>query len=199
MSTTVEFTPELLQALVSSSRNFDEWKRGGERLSQLERKRQEFIGDWLLAGEVFGAKSYDAAERIFKNYTRASLRNMAAVAKAVPASLRNDDLTWNHYCAVAKLPTVKKEEWLRRAVSEEIPAKKLRRLINHPSESEPKKQPEVEPKKQPEVKHLFTDSVWMLMCEYASKLGVEPELLVRQICEPAIVQWTQNHPLTEAA
>ncbi len=138
MSTTVEFTAELLEQLVAKSRSFDEWEALGARLHKAEAHRQEWIGDWLLAGEEeYGQKCYDAAAEIFKgDYSRKHLYNIAYVFKAVPSSLRKENLRFNHYLAVAKLPEHEKRMWLEKAATENIPAKELRRLINPPEAKE---------------------------------------------------------------
>ncbi|MGB6717606.1 MAG: hypothetical protein WBE47_11695, partial [Candidatus Acidiferrales bacterium] len=136
MSATVEYTAEVVAALADACLDFDAWQRVGKKLSSFDRRRQEFVGDWLLAGEAqHGEKCYDAAVEIFSgSYRRKSLQNMASVCKAVPASLRKEGLTYNHYAAVAKLSDADKQLWIARAAAETLSVKQLRELINPPKE-----------------------------------------------------------------
>lgn len=188
MSTTLEYTGTLVQNLAYSCIEFSEWRTAGENLATFDRKRQESIGDWLNDGEAhFSEKAYDEALTLFRGYKRATLHNIASVAKAVPASLRNEALSWNHYVAVAPIPDDEaKKGWLERAAKEKLSVHALRKEINKSSKTET---PNPAPSVQPDAAKLLTSDVWALLAQHATVRGITTLELAQQICTPAIADW----------
>jgi hypothetical protein len=140
MSTTVEYTAELIQSLADSSHSEQEWLICGRELAQADAlaqtdatARQFAIGDWLIEGEEKRSrKAYDDAAGIFTNYKRVTLRNLANVARSVQTSLRNDVLSWSYHAAVArfaKAPETQKK-LLAYAAEKSVSVSAFRKHIN---------------------------------------------------------------------
>lgn len=192
MSTaTMDYTPEVVAAIANGCREFSDWQEEGQELAKVERYRQARIGDWLNAGEQqFGEKAYATAEAMFRQqhceYTRESLRNLAYVAKAVPASLRNDiPLSWNHYVAVAAVPDPRKRELLEHAYSKRLTVRQLRELINPPAAPVASKPDDP----QPPADQLFSEAEWRDLCTYAAARNMNAKELLITI----IADWSAAH------
>lgn len=77
----------------------DEWEKIGSAIGRLERAKCWWIGDWINYGEDAGYVSrekYDRAVEI-TGLARGTLWNYAAVARAFPTSLRNEELSFNRH------------------------------------------------------------------------------------------------------
>lgn len=93
-------------------------------------------GDWLARAELTWTDTYrEVAEKL--GYEIGSLRNYKSVMSRVDLSLRNDELTFNHYNAVVS--KFKDDEqvayWLNRAVNEKMSYRQLSGAIEsaHPT------------------------------------------------------------------
>lgn len=87
------------------------------------------IATWLFEGaDEFGIKAYEEAEKI-TGMQRQTLYDFVVVAKSIDVSLRNYNLFFNHYRAVAKLDPAKQKEYLGRAVVGHLSVHDLRDLI----------------------------------------------------------------------
>jgi hypothetical protein len=132
-----EYPADVVAAEAKASIALDKWLQTGRELAQAESDRQRTdtarqftIGDWLIAGEQhWQKKAYKEAQSVFKDHTRATLRNLAYVAKQFPASLRNDNLSWNHHYVVAKLGPEQQKQWLNSAAANTWSSKQLRREL----------------------------------------------------------------------
>ena len=134
-SPTLEYTQELVAAEANASLDLEEWRGRGRELASKDTTRQFEIGDWILAGEErLQKKAYKEAAIIFKGYNRASLRNLASVARQVSASLRNDKLSWNHHLVVAKFNPECQKKYLDLALANGWSSKQLRAFVSekHP-------------------------------------------------------------------
>lgn len=91
----------------------EEWQKRGRELAADDSNRRFMIGDWIAEGAAkWDHTVYIMAGAIFPNMQKATLRNLAFVARAVPTSLRNDVLSWSHHTAVAAFadqPDIQKE------------------------------------------------------------------------------------------
>lgn len=97
------------------------WLRRGQNIARRVSRQQWEIGDWLVEGtKKWERKAYDAAERIFQNYNRATLRNLAYVARAVETSQRSDVLSWSHHEAVAAMKPAEQKELLAYAAEKRL-------------------------------------------------------------------------------
>lgn len=124
-----QFTP--MGLIVGWNPSFEQWEAVGEKLRQIERAVQFWIGDWLNYGEKrWGDKFAQAIDEI--GYTSGSLANMKWVSGRVDFSSRNDNLTYAHHVTVAPLPTEQQREWLDFAEQNDLSARKLRELICKP-------------------------------------------------------------------
>jgi len=113
------------------------WRAEGEELSKQHKRHQWLIADWLVGGmDNFSATTvYDTAERLFPQYTRATLQNFVTVARAFPASLRHEALSFEHYRAVmAENFEAGRPEWVEKAVSNGWSSRELRFQIGHVAE-----------------------------------------------------------------
>jgi len=77
--------------------------------------------------------AYDAALAA-TDLDRPTLWTYAHVARRVPSSLRNKELSWEHHKAVAKLPAENQERWLKLAEDlqtkgEPLSTRRLRKSI----------------------------------------------------------------------
>jgi hypothetical protein len=131
--------------LRTSSAARQKWIKQGLRLADGDSDRRFKIGDWMTEGEEkWSRKAYTDASAIFTNYDRATLRNLANVARSVKTSLRNDVLSWSHHAAVArfaKAPETQKE-LLAYAARLNLPLRNFRRHIG-------KKYPAADPADKP--------------------------------------------------
>ena len=108
------------------------WLDRGQAIARTVSRQQWEIGDWLVDGaKKWERKAYDAAERISPEYSRATLRNLAYVARAVETSRRSDVLSWSHHEAVAALKPAEQKELLAHAAEKHLSfAAFLRRHLN---------------------------------------------------------------------
>ncbi|MCB1210622.1 MAG: hypothetical protein KDK97_14930 [Verrucomicrobiales bacterium] len=111
--------------------SFEEWQAMAPRFGAAMSSAAFVIGDWLVYGEdhfrspsaLPGLESqagprgrvsseiYDEALRL-TGLDRSTLLTYAYVARRVPAPLRNEQLSWEHHKAVAKLEPEDQEHWL---------------------------------------------------------------------------------------
>jgi hypothetical protein len=134
--------------------SFDEWSSMAPAIGEAARSVAFVIGDWLLYGEdhfrgQFRLPGFESdqveAGRVGTDLYREAIRltgldnqtlwSYVYVARKVPASLRNKDLSWEHHKIVAKLPAREQAKWLdvaAEAASTEAPisTRLLRRSIS---------------------------------------------------------------------
>jgi hypothetical protein len=107
------------------------WLQHGQAIARNLSRQQWEIGDWLVEGcKKWERKAYGAAERIFPEYTRTTLRNLAYVARAVETSRRSDVLSWSHHEAVAAMKPDKQRELLAYAAEKRLSFAAFRRHLN---------------------------------------------------------------------
>ena len=117
---------------VSDDLSFSEWEAMASRFGAAMSSAAFVIGDWLVYGEdhfrgqgrlpgfeedaiasrKVSAEFYEAALRL-TGLDRTTLATYAYVARRVPASLRNEELSWEHHKAVAKLEPHDQTKWLQ--------------------------------------------------------------------------------------
>jgi len=131
--------------------SFEEWSSLAPLLNEAARGVAFVIGDWLLYGrDRFGTQEADSrqaapARRVrsedyeaaiqMTGLDRATLHTYAHVARRVPPSLRNKQLSWEHHKIVAKLPPPEQERWLSLAADHldhgrPVSTRRLRRSIS---------------------------------------------------------------------
>lgn len=127
--------------------SFEEWASLAPVLGDAARGVAFVIGDWLLYGDQrFGdgaeigseeplvrSDDYDVAIQQ-TGLDRSTLQAYAHVARKVPRSLRNKDLSWEHHKVVAKLPPSDQSRWLEvanenRDRGRPVSTRRLRRSI----------------------------------------------------------------------
>ena len=139
---------------IAKDLTFEEWKDMAARFGAAMASAAFVIGDWLVYGEDHfrGQKRlpgfeqepigsaripqeiYDEALRL-TGLDRSTLATYAYVARRVPASLRNEHLSWEHHKAVAKLDETGQQRWLQIAMDHAdpvigpVPTRRLRKSI----------------------------------------------------------------------
>jgi hypothetical protein len=116
---------------------FSEWEAMAERFGAAMSSAAFVIGDWLVYGEdhfrgqgrlpgfeenaipsrKVSGEIYEAALRL-TGLDRTTLATYAYVARRVPPSLRNEQLSWEHHKAVARLEPHQQTQWLEIAMKE---------------------------------------------------------------------------------
>lgn len=122
---------------VTADLSFEEWQSMASRFGAAMSSAAFVIGDWLVYGEDHfrgqkrlpgfeddsissrrvSSEIYDEALRL-TGLDRSTLVTYAYVARRVPASLRNEQLSWEHHKAVAKLKEEDQQRWLQIAEAE---------------------------------------------------------------------------------
>lgn len=139
-----KFTVSRTGLAVHTELSFEEWAALAPRLNEASRCVAFLIGDWLIYGEAHFAKPgkqparrVDSAayERAMAatGLDRSTLITYAYVARRVPSSLRNEDLSWEHHKAVAKLEARDQTRWLKTALTGDksgvVSTRRLRKSI----------------------------------------------------------------------
>ena len=140
---------------VSSELTFKEWETMASRFGAAMASAAFVIGDWLVYGEdhfrgqtrlpgfeqepvasaKVSAEIYQAALTL-TGLDRTTLATYAYVARRVPSSLRNEQLSWEHHKAVAKLDPDEQHRWLKVALDGgdqqfgAVSTRRLRKSIN---------------------------------------------------------------------
>lgn len=139
-----KFTVSRTGLAVHTELSFEEWAALALRLNEASRCIAFLIGDWLIYGEAHFAKpGKQPARRVHSaayeraiaatGLDRSTLITYAYVARRVPASLRNEDLSWEHHKAVAKLEAREQTRWLKTALNGDksgiVSTRRLRKSI----------------------------------------------------------------------
>lgn len=120
------------ELIISDNITKDEWLEIGSGLTTINGSVQIWIGDWAKFGERKGfyvsTETYENIAEI-TGYSKRTIQDFKYVADNVSSSLRNEDLSFNHYKEVAKLPPEKQELFLNKAVEEKLSVRELREEI----------------------------------------------------------------------
>lgn len=108
--------------------NIAQFTAVGEALFLLSSASKFCLGDWAEQAPRHESAYRQMAEKY--GYEVSSLDNMASVCRRVPISLRNENLTFNHHVAVAKLDTNNQKKYLQAAVDEGLSVRALRERVN---------------------------------------------------------------------
>ena len=110
--------------------SFEEWNELGGKLADAERTIGFLIGDWINYGDGRYGDKYNEA-LAFTGLAYQTLRDYAYVARKVELSSREDNLTFKHHLAVAKIKETEEQRyWLNQAVKEDLSVERLRKSIN---------------------------------------------------------------------
>lgn len=102
-----------------------EWRTMGDKLRSTRLTIDWLIGDWIAHGRAhFPDQAEPVIADLFPDSREA--RRVEKVAKAFPAHLRNDALTFEHHAKVADMPVQEALPLLKRAAKEGMTAGQLR-------------------------------------------------------------------------
>lgn len=144
----------------NASPSFDDWQQLGTFVMRAANGVKWWLGDWLAFGEdrpEWGSKYEEAVEATGLDY--GTLANAKSVSKAVGFSLRNENLSWNHHCAVAGEPEELRAALLQFAEDNDLSVADLRKHI--------KGTKEIAPLPPGKFRVLLADPPW----EYGDKRG----------------------------
>jgi hypothetical protein len=102
-----------------------DWVTAGQRLGEMGRISNWWIGDWLRYGNTRWGEKYVEASKI-TGIDGKTLRNIAYVASRFDLSRRRDNLSWTHHAEVAALDPGEQDTWLDCAVGLRLSATDLR-------------------------------------------------------------------------
>jgi hypothetical protein len=140
-----EVTPTGMK--IEGDLTLEQWADIGKKIGRASTAFQLAVGDWLVYGQEHfeGAPALQGLERkagrvasdlldyacTLTGIDRAILSNYAYTARKVACSLRNEQLTYQHYVVLAKLPEPEQTEWVDLATShgERIPTRQLANSI----------------------------------------------------------------------
>ncbi len=108
-----------------------DWEDVGATLGRAGRRLRWYVGDWLIYGEARGyiaRDRYDRAEEL-TGYSRATLWDLAWVARAVESSRRREELSWAHHREVAAEDVAAQETWLTKAATDRWSRSTLREAV----------------------------------------------------------------------
>jgi len=135
---------------ISGELSLEEWADIGKNIGRASTAFQLAVGDWLNYGEdrwrgqgelgfvEDGTQGTNRTDAAFYEYTcgltgldRQTLKDYAWVARAVPSSLRKDDLSYQHFKVLAKLPELEQREWVDLATGHgsRVPTRQLAHSI----------------------------------------------------------------------
>lgn len=106
------------------------WEQIGVALQQIDIAIQFAIGDWIAYGEhQYGEMYAQATHETGKN--NGTLRNYVSVAKRVPLSRRNDNLSFSHHVIVAPLPGGEQTRYLNEAATNDWSTRQLQQYVRN--------------------------------------------------------------------
>lgn len=113
------------EARFDAKMDFHEWSINGRRLVELASGMNFWVGDWINFGLKSFCKKNDKGRFVPSDAYKLALqetglehdtlRNLAWVAVAVPASVRTERLSWAHHREVAALKIAQQRHWLQLA------------------------------------------------------------------------------------
>lgn len=145
-----EVTP--IGMVISGELSLAEWAEIGKKIGRASTAFQLAVGDWLVYGEDRwkgqgelgfvgdGTAGTDRTDSAFYDYAcqltgidRQVIKNYAYVSRNVGSSLRHDDLSYQHYVVLAKLPVPEQVEWVGLATGhgQRVPTRQLAKSIEY--------------------------------------------------------------------
>lgn len=105
-----------------------QWQAVGSMLVTLNSGIQWALGDWWAYGfHAYGERKSKAIAKKLP-YEFGSMMNLGWVARKIPASLRNEALSFSHHVAVAKLEPEDQKKWLDKAAKARPKAWSVKKL-----------------------------------------------------------------------
>jgi hypothetical protein len=124
-----ETTPT--QILLPDYLSLSLWIQTVKKLGTIQSGVQWYLGDlWIFGERKYGQRQIKAAIQLTSlHYTIGTLMNFGWVAGRIPASFRNENLSYTHHVVVAPLPPDEQQRWLERAATKKLSVEKLRKAI----------------------------------------------------------------------
>lgn len=118
--------------------SFGDWQKLGDYLRWMEGSISWLIGDWLTYGEAtFSEKASQAVDAT--GWQLDTIKQIEWVCRKVPPAIRDPDLKFSHHRAVADLPVVAQQVFLKKAKREQLTVAQLQRAVQRvkkPAESD---------------------------------------------------------------
>ena len=111
--------------------SFDEWADVGRVLGAASSWASFALGDWLVHGETTWPDTYAQAIE-YTRKPKATLLELARVARKVPPTRRRERLSWSHHQAVAARTPEEQTEWLDAAEANGWSLEELRGMLAAP-------------------------------------------------------------------
>jgi hypothetical protein len=142
-SDSISLTPTSLQ--IKADLGYDRFIELGQKLRSVHGASSWWIADYIVAAQELvkdpkqkraAAKDiYDRVIRLWPDYARNTLQQMAYVARSVPPSVRNPKLSFEHHRYVATLddePNARdlQQTFLQRAIELDASAEELRLMVS---------------------------------------------------------------------
>ena len=169
-------------------KQFEEWKKVGTQLGKQSNASQWNIADWLVKGEAIIAskkKRYDEAEKI-TGMERATLQDMASVAKNIKISVRNEKLTFFHHRLVRKMKPADQKKWLDYAEHKKLSVNNLRLALAKEGNTKSTSRADKGKARGRAVEVLFTRDQRVELAAYAKKKNKTIAQLVVEIVLKAL-------------
>lgn len=115
--------------IMPSDMTQEQWAEVGSYLATSDSSIQWWIGDWMnRATKEWGDETIEMAITI-TGYKPETLYNIASIAAKIHFSLRNENLSFQHHVAVAKLSADLQKHWLKMAETNKWSYRDLRKAI----------------------------------------------------------------------
>lgn len=133
----IDSTPQagLLEVVVEQLSTLDAWANHGRKLGQAERALGWAVGAWWNAGERFGERVAIVQAADWNGPSHKTCRNYGSVVNQIPASRRQDTLSFAHHAEVAGLPEDEADEILAQAARQALstgnppPVNQIRQIV----------------------------------------------------------------------
>jgi hypothetical protein len=110
---------EIQQVEASPELSYGQWEDQGRSIAKVDHANRWSLADWLAVGEKWQTRNtYDFAQRIFPDYSRKHLQELAYVARSVKLPVRQEGLSFTHHQLVTAMEPADQTRWLTWAVKQ---------------------------------------------------------------------------------
>jgi hypothetical protein len=110
---------------------YGQWEAQGHVIAKTDHANRWALADWLAVGEKWHTRNtYHFAQRIFPEYSRKYLQELAYVARSVNLPVRQESLSFTHHQLVTAMEPADQIRWLIWAVEQKASVSTLRLAIS---------------------------------------------------------------------